>query len=126
MKIELKELMSDGEMLSHIFLGCIPVDNLIVIRDKFTNNGEIDWNKESCKIPVELTIAGVSVNPKQFFDNWRNQMQKLILEQAQELVAEKLGSQKMRDMQSKLGEYEEVLKSWESEINWEVENPLTK
>ena len=42
----------------------------------------------------------------------------------QELVAEKLGSKKMRDMQDKLYDYEQVLKSWEDEINWDVKNPL--
>ena len=92
------------------------------IRDNFI--GETDWEKESVKIPVELKIGGVSVNPKQFFDSWRNQMQRMILDKAQEIVAEKLGSKKMRDMQEKLYEYEQVLKSWEDDINWDVKNPL--
>lgn len=71
-----------------------------------------------------MEIAGVAVNPKDFFDNWKNQMQRIILEKAQQLVSEKLGSKKMRDMQDKLYEYEQVLKSWEEDINWEVKNPL--
>ena len=33
-------------------------------------------------------------------------------------------AEKMREMQDKLYNYEQVLESWESEINWEVENPL--
>ncbi len=122
MKIEVKTLMDDNEMLSHIFLGCIPHEQLIKIRNKFI--GDSDWQKKSVKIPVELKIGEVSVNPKQFFDSWKNQMQRIVLEKAQELVAEKLGSKKMRDMQDKLYDYEQVLKSWEDDINWEVENPL--
>lgn len=122
MKIEVKDLMNENEMLSHIFLGCIPTDQLMKIKEQFI--GEKDWQKESVKIPVELKIGGVSVNPKQFFDAWKDQMQRMILEKSQELVAEKLGSQKMREMQDKLYEYEQVLKSWESDINWEVKNPL--
>ncbi len=122
MKIEMKDLMNENEMLSHIFLGCIPHKQLIEIRDKFV--GEKDWQKESVKVHVELKIGGVSVNPKQFFDSWRDQMQKIILDKAQELVSEKLGSKKMSDMQNRLYEYEQVLKSWEDEINWQVENPL--
>lgn len=70
MKIEVKTLMQDNEMLSHIFLGCIPHEQLKDIRDKFI--GEADWQKESVKIPVELKIGGVAVNPKQFFDSWRD------------------------------------------------------
>ena len=126
MKIEVKQLMSDNEMLSHIFLGCIPREQLMKIKDQYIGKkgNEIDWQKESVKIPVELKIDGVSVNPKQFFDSWRDQMQRMILDKAQELVTEKLGSKKMRDMQDKLYEYEQVLKSWEDDINWEVKNPL--
>jgi hypothetical protein len=122
MKIEVRTLVDDNEMLSHIFFGCIPFEQLKTIRDKFI--GTVDWQKESVKIPVELKIGGIPVNPKQFFDNWKNQMQRLILAKAQELVTEKLGSKKMQDMQQKLYEYEQVLKSWEEEINWEVKNPL--
>ena len=114
--------MSDNEMLSHIFLGCIPREKLIEIKKQFI--GEKDWQKESVKIPVEMKIGNVSVNPKDFFDSWKNQMQRIISDKAKELVAEKLGSEKMRKMQNQLSDYEQVLESWESEINWEVENPL--
>lgn len=124
MKIEVKDLMSDNEMLSHIFLGCIPYDKLKEIKDKFI--GEKDWKNESVKLLVELKIAGVSVNPKQFFDSWKNQMEQMILDEAKELVAEKLGSQKMRDMQDKLYEYKQVLKSWENDINWEVKKSINR
>jgi len=126
MKIEVRQLMDDKEMLSHIFLGCIPREKLIEIKEKFigTEGQEKDWQKESVKIPVEMKIGGVSVNPKEFFDNWKDQMQRIVLEKAQELVAEKLGSKKMREMQDKLYQYEQVLESWEKEINWEVKNPL--
>jgi hypothetical protein len=122
MNIEVKDLMEENEMLSHIFLGCIPHEQLKAIKDEFV--GETDWRKESVKLSVELKIAGVSVNPKEFFDSWRDQMQRMILEKAKELVAEKLGSAKMRAMQDKLDNYEQVLNSWESEINWNVKNPL--
>jgi len=85
---------------------------------------EKDWKKESVTIPVEMTIGGVSVNPKEFFDTWKEQMSRIVLEKAQELVAEKIGSKRMRDMQNKLHEYEQVLEEWESEINWDIQNPF--
>lgn len=128
MNIELRELMNDNEMLSHIFLGCIPKEKLIKIKDQYvgTEGNEIDWQKESVKIPVSMKIGGVSVNPKEFFDSWKDQMSKLILEKAQELVSENLGSQKMRDMSQKLYDYEQILESWEKEINWDVKNPFNE
>lgn len=126
MKIEVKDLVNENEMLSHIFFGCIKRQDIEKIKDKYIGKPgkEKDWKKESVKIPVEMKIGGVSVNPKEFFDSWKNQMQRMILDQAKELVAEKLGSQKMRDMQNKLYQYEKVLESWEEEINWEIKNPL--
>lgn len=122
MKIEIRELMDDNEMLSHIFLGCIDREDLKKIKNKYI--GETDWRKESVRIPVEMKIGGVSVNPKDFFDSWKNQMQEMILKKSKQLVAEKLGSKKMREMQQKLYEYEEILSSWEEDINWNVSNPL--
>ena len=62
MKIELKDLMDKNEMLSHIFLGCIPKDKLLKIKKYYI--GEKNWKKESMKIPVEMTIGGFSINPK--------------------------------------------------------------
>ena len=126
MKIEVRQLMDENEMLSHIFLGCIPRQQLMKIKDQYVGieGEEKDWKKESVTIPVEMKIGNVSVNPKQFFDSWKDQMERMILDKAKELVAEKLGSQKMRDMQQKLYDYEQVLDSWEKEINWEVKNPL--
>ena len=50
MKMEVKELMDENEMMSHIFLGCIPRDKLSEIREKFI--GEKDWREESVTIPV--------------------------------------------------------------------------
>lgn len=126
MKIELRDLMDKREMLSHIFLGCIPKEKLIEIKEKYVGKSgeEKDWSKESVKIAVEMKIAGVSINPKNFFDNWKDQMQRIISERAQELVKDKLGSGKLQDMQYRLNEYEQILKSWESEINWKVKNPF--
>lgn len=126
MKIEVRQLMDENEMLSHIFLGCIPREQLMKIKDKYIGEEgkKKDWQKKSVKIPVEMKIGGVLVNPKEFFNSWKDQMQELILEKAQELVAKKLGSKKMREMQDKLYEYEQVLESWEKDINWEVKNPL--
>jgi hypothetical protein len=126
MKIEVRELMDDNEMLSHIFFGCIPMEELIKIKDQYvgTEGNQIDWRTESVKIPVEMKIGKVSVNPKEFFNSWKTQMQQLILEKAQEIVAEKLGSEAMKNMHQKIYDFQTVLESWENEINWDVKNPF--
>ena len=114
--------MDDNEMLSHIFLGCIPTEKIVEIRDKYI--GDKDWDKESVKIPVEMKIGGVEVNPKKFFDEWYNQMASIVRREAEKLLSEKTGSGKIRDIIDQLENYEQVLESWESEINWNVKNPF--
>lgn len=122
MEIEIRELLDDNEMLSHVFLGCIPRDKIVILRDKYVKGS--DWRKETVTMPVEMKIGGIDVNPKEFFKTWQVQMSRMIKEKATELVADKLGSSKMRDMIDRLNDYESVLKSWEKDINWDIENPL--
>lgn len=120
MNIEVRELMNDNEMLSHIFLGCIPREQLESIRDKYV--GDIDWQKESVKIPVTMNIGGVDVNPKDFFDNWKSQMGRIIKDEASKMLSDKMGSEKMVELANKIIGLSEVIDSMESEINWEVPN----
>jgi len=125
MNIELRELMSENEMLSHIFLGCIKKKDLLKIKEKFV--GDIDWQNESAKIPVQMKIAGVSVNPKAFFESWQEQMDKIIKESAEKLVAEKYGvGCKLQNIMYKIADFEQIISSWESEINWDIDNPISK
>lgn len=126
MKIELRALMDHNEMISHIFLDCLSREQLAKIRDKYVKSGKdaINWKEISVQIPVEMKIGGISVNPKSFFDKWRDQMQRLIADEAKELLSEKLGSKKIENIQNKLSDFQEILKSWENEISWDVENPF--
>lgn len=122
MKIEVRTLMNKNEMLSHIFLGCIERKDLEKIKDKYI--GEKDWQKESVKIPVEMKIGGVSVNPKSFFDEWKKQMHDIISEEATKLVSEKIGSGRLSDIQYRLSAVEEIVNWFEKEITWDTKNPF--
>lgn len=120
--VEVRELMSDNEMLSHIFLGCIKHEDLMKIRDEFIK--EKDWQIESVKIPVEMYIGGVYVNPKEFFNSWKEQMERMILNEAKKLVSANMGSIRIQNIQGSLSQFEEILKNWEEDINWTIDNPL--
>lgn len=124
MKIEVRTLVNENEMLSHIFLGCMSHEEVVKIKDKFV--GEKDWQKESVKIPVEMKIGGISVNPKEFFDNWENQMSEIVLKKAKKLVSEKLGSEKLSNLANQIHSLETILDVWEKDINWDVENPFNE
>lgn len=123
MDITVKTLMDENEMLSHIFLSCLTEEQLVNIQKTFI--GKKDWNKENVNIPVEMKIGGYDVNPKEFFDSWKDQMSELILKQAKRLVANNL-SDKVQEIQNRIFDCNEQLKLWEAEINWDVENPLLK
>lgn len=121
MEIEVRQLVDENEMLSHIFLGCISKEELRQIKDKFI--GEVDWKEESCKIPVTMTIGGVDVNPKNFFDEWRNQMQKIVEKEANRILKQQL-SGRLTDLIKPIQQIEQVFDYWVTEVNWEVKNPL--
>lgn len=120
--MEVRDLMEDNEMMSHIFLGCMDRPTLMKIKESYMD--DIDWRKDSVKLPVEMKIAGYDVNPKEFFDTWRDQMNSMIKKEAHRLVSEKIKGSKIVDITSKLMEFEEIIDSWTSDINWEIDNPL--
>ena len=128
MKIEVRDLMDNKEMLSILFFECVPKEQIVQIKEKYigTKGNEIDWQKESVKIPITMQIGGFNVNPKKFFDEWQKQMNRMILDKAKELVSEKIGSGKMAELQNRIYDMEQVLKNFETDINWDVENPFNK
>lgn len=126
MGIELRLLLDENEMLSHIFLGCMDQVQLTTIKEKYVGKDgkEKDWQQVSVKIPVTMTIGGINVNPKEFFDEWKNQMQSIILKKAQELLSTKIGTKKMQELVNRIYQIENVLGYFEEEIDWDVENPF--
>lgn len=126
MLVEVKDLMDHNNMLSHLFFECVPKETLIKIKEKYIGKKgeEKDWQVESVKIPVNLTIGGYKVNPKAFFDAFRNQIVDMINKEAVKLVSEKMGSEKIRDIQNSLNSFTSILEDWEEQINWVVPNPF--
>lgn len=118
MKFTIKQLVDDKEMLSHIFLECIPHEQLMQIKDRAG-----DWEENKYAVEVKLNIGGFDVNPKKFFDKFYEQYKRICKEEADKMIKEKF-SGKLSNFQDKFYEMEQVVKSWEEEINWEVKNPL--
>jgi len=127
MKIEVREILRGNDVLSRLFYSCLTIDQMQMIRNE--NWKDKDWKTESCTIPVEMKIAGVDINPKAFFDNWNSQMNRLIADKASQLVKENYEekihiSKTLSEMQNKISDYQQIVDSWESEINWTVPNPM--
>lgn len=125
-EIDVRTLMSENEMLSHIFFECLTREQVVELKNKYVGTGEsaVDWRKTLVTIPFELKIGGIEVNPKAFFDNWVDQMERIVSEEATKLLAQKMGSEKIRELKEKLDNIENVFSSWEEEVNWDVKNPF--
>lgn len=117
-----KELLDHSNILSHVFFTC--ADEFIqdiVYDNKGLSNEEI----EKRKIDIELKIDGHKCDPKKFFDSLYQQYADHIDKEARKIVNEKI-SDKFNTISNKLQEYQEITESWANDINWNIENPLTK
>ena len=119
MEYTLEELLDRNEMMSHMFLSCMPHDELMQIKDK-----QGDLSNDEFDINIEMKVDGFSVNPKEFFSKFEREFDRHVEGKAREIVREKL-SGAMDDLAGKINEMTSVVGEWETEINWDVKNPLT-
>ena len=118
------ELLNKNEIMSHIFLECLPEDLSNKIADK--SNSMSPEGVKKRKIEIALVIEGVSVNPKPFFNLFTDQYDNLVKETATEIVKEQT-SGKLEEVSNKIFEINEIMNSFAEDINWQVDgNPFTK
>lgn len=121
MKYTIKELLDNNEIMSHMFLGgSVPYEKLMEIKDKRGDDPD-----QLFEVEIEMIVDGLSIDPREFFKIFIDQYDSQVEEVARRLLSEKL-SGAMSSMANKLNDMEQVVSDWESEINWEVENPLIK
>lgn len=120
MKYTIKQLTDDKEILSHLFLNCVPRNILEEIAEKAGN-----WEENKYSIDVEVKIDGNKINPKAFFDEFYNQYENMLKKEAQKMITEQL-TNKFIEIQNKLQDFSEITESWTQEINWQIANPFIK
>jgi len=118
-----KVLLNDNNILSHVFLNCLPsgLAEKIAAENETMEKEDI----EKREIEIELKIAGESVDPGKFFKRLENQYDELLKEAATHILKEQT-SEKFQEISYKLNEFEEIINSWAEEINWDVKNPFKK
>jgi len=128
MKYQLKDLLDQTNILSHIFLNCVTTEALEKIAEegvKLAEEGKTHKEIMERGVEIELTVNGKSINPKKFFDLFNDQHTDCVKRQATELVKEQL-SEKFSEISDKLEEYKKVTEQWAEDINWNTENLLLK
>lgn len=118
------ELLNDNDIMSHIFLECLPDDLSRRIADKSSAMPKEDIKKR--RIEIALVIDGESVNPKPFFKLFTDQYDSLVRKTATEIVKEQT-SEKLDEVSNKIFEINDIMNSFAESINWQVEtNPFAK
>jgi hypothetical protein len=115
----MKDLLDHNNVLSHLFLNCLTKEQLETLASG--NNGKTAEEVDARTVEIELTINGISVNPKKFFDLFSDQYDDMV-----KRAATKLMDEKFRDFSGKMQEMQEVMNAWAEEINWDVPNPFVK
>lgn len=118
MKFKLyKELLNKSDIMYHVFLNCINDEDAqkMVNENKYLTDNEIE-NRE---IDIELKINGTEYNPRNFFSSIWEQYEKLIQKEVTKIIKNQT-SEKLRTIQSKLQEYEEICESLSNDINWNI------
>ncbi len=118
-----KEVLKDDNILSHVFLNCLPADLCTKIADE--NKGKTREEIESRDVDIELLINGHSVDPKKFFDLFHEQFDDMVKRCATKIVQEQV-SDKFAEISNKLDEYKNITEYWAKDINWEVNNQFQK
>lgn len=123
MKVKMKDALDIHNILSHVFLECTPnkvLEKIAAEKRKLPPEEQADFTFD-----LKVTINGHNVDPKRFFNIIKDQWEKLVQEEATNIVRTQIGD-KFNDIVNKLQDTEQVIDGWVGEINWEVTNPFIK
>lgn len=117
-----KELLNENDIMSHVFLECVDES---VADIAYRNKGKTSEEIEKTEIDISLTIDGEECDPRKFFNLFFEQYNMLLKQEASKMV-KKQTSEKLEEVIEKIQGFKEVIDDWANEINWEINNPLTK
>jgi hypothetical protein len=117
------DLLNENHILSHLFLNCLSKQELTKIADK--NSGLTEEQIKNRKVEIEVFIDGISVNPKNFFNLFKEQYESHLKKLATKMLKDQV-SGKLEDIVRKIQNLQEISDSLAEEINWDIENPFKK
>lgn len=123
-----KELLVGENILSHVFLNSTPPELSRRIADETTRlmneHGKSEkWITENREIDLTLTIEGIEVNAKDFFQELWNQYETQVKKEASKLVKEQT-SEKLNEIFCKLQSMEEITNELADDINWNYKSNI--
>lgn len=121
MKLKHTEMLDNNDIMSHLFLETLAQHKQLMHRLVAENNSMTKEERAERTYSVELFIEGESVDPRKFFEQFKNQYDAMVKAAALELFQEK-----MRGFMDKVDSVNTILESWAEEVNWDIENPFVK
>lgn len=123
-----KELLVGENILSHVFLNSTPEELSYRIADEtirlMNEHGKSEkWITENREIDLTLTIEGIEVNAKDFFQELWNQYETQVKKEASKLVKEQT-SEKLNEIFCKLQSMEEITNELADDINWNYKSNI--
>lgn len=119
MKFKISDLINERDLLSHVFL------NIMASGIERIENLPRKKSGEFKDVEIELLINGESMDVREFFNSIWGRYQEMVGKRATEIVMEQT-SEMFQNISNKLQEYNEVVEQWAKEINWSVDNPISR
>lgn len=126
-----KELLSENNILSHIFLNCVEKGKLESFADDTKKAMDADPNltsdyiEENRVVEMKLFVEGEEVDLRKFFEMLWDEYEYMVKSQATEIVKEQT-SDKLNDISSQIMHLQDCANDLSEHINWEVENPFVE
>jgi ribosomal protein L33 len=115
------ELVDHKELVSHMFLTCVPKEKLEAIAKRVG-----DWEKNKTSIKIDVIVDGEPIDTREFFNLFHEQAEKLVRTEAKELLAEQC-SDMLDHFQSRMQALGEIMVDLEKNFNWDIrKNPFEK
>lgn len=118
------DLRDEKNILSHLFLSCLTEE--VIQKIKKSREGKSIKELEKEKIDIKVSIEGITIDPKLFFDIFEEQFDDIVKRMATKMIKEQV-SDKFREICSKLCDFEDITNAWANDINWTIiDNPFQK
>jgi len=114
------ELLNEDNILSHVFLNCIPKELSKKISDdsdKLLETLDKETFRKNREIDLTLTIEGIEVDCKKFFTILWEQYEELIKKEATKIIEEQT-SNTLYEFNNKLNELTNKIKNITENIKW--------
>lgn len=112
----IQELVSNNEIMSHLFLECVPSGTLKKIAEDAG-----DWEKNKYSVKIQLLVEGKPIDTRPFFKLFYDQYSNMVEKKAKQILAER-SVEKLEEVMNKVQEFSQMIQYCIDDIDYKVEN----